>query len=307
MTEAGAAAGAERRASAARPPAGDPPGLRFVDDSDLLRRAVAAVEEGPATAGTLTRDVLGVRNAPPGIARRLVEELLGPDDRVTFADGRWRLRERGVGDRTPLDDLSCVVVDLETTGLSPGRAHRVTEIAAVEVRRGEIAGEFSTLVNPGRPIPARVARLTGITDETVADAPRFAEVAGIVRRKLEGRVFVAHNVPFDWRFLSEEMRRTGGPLPRGPRLCTLRLARRLLPELGSKALDGVADHYGIEIEERHRAAGDARATASLLPRLLAEARGRGIERWHGLRSWLSGEGPRPDAEETDEEGEEARC
>lgn len=283
-----------------------PPGLRFVDDSDLLRRAVAVVERGPATPGALAREVLGVRNAPPGIARRVAEELLGRDDRVTFAEGRWRLRERGDGGRTPLDALPCVVVDLETTGLSPERGHRVTEVAAVEVRRGEIAAEFATLVNPGRPIPSRVARTTGITDEMVADAPPFGEVAGIVRRKLEGRVFVAHNAPFDWRFLSQELRRTGGALPRGPRLCTLGLARRLLPELGSKALDTVAAHYGVEIENRHRAAGDARATASLLPRLLAEVRERGIERWSGLRSWLTGEAP-PDAEATEEGDVGTRC
>lgn len=288
--------------------AAGPEGLRFTSDTDLERRAVEAVEEGPARTETLAREVLGLRNAPPEVARRVVEELFSGHDRVTFDGGRWRLRERVGATGGSLDGLDYVVVDLETTGMSPDRGHRITEVAAVEVSGDEVAGGFSTLVDPGRPIPPRISELTGITDAMVEGAPSFGEVARQVRRTLEGRIFVAHNVPFDWGFLTEEMRRTEGSLPEGPRLCTLRLARRALPDLGSKGLDAVARHYGIEIEDRHRAAGDARATASVLLRLLGEARERGVDRWEQLERWISGEpAPRDRAADAEQGGEDARC
>lgn len=278
-------------------------GLRSTSDSILVRRALEAVEEGPTRTETLARDVLGLSNAPPDVARRVVEELFDGLDRVTFDDGRWRLRgEGGTVVGASLDELEYAVVDLETTGMSPGEGHRVTEVAAVEVSGGEVSGGFSTLVDPGRPIPPRVVELTGITDAMVDGAPSFEEVAGRLRGALEGRVFVAHNVPFDWRFLTEEIRRAGGAPPEGPRLCTLRMARRALPGLDSRGLDAVARHYGVEIEDRHRAAGDARATAAVLLRLLGEARAEGVERWGELERWLSGDAPH-----TEQGGEDGRC
>lgn len=273
----------------------DRSGLTFSSDSALVRRAVERVEQRPVPATTLARDVLGIDDPPPELAHELVEALLGGHHRVVYEAGRWRLRERERTDDVPLDELDYVVVDLETTGTSPGRGHRVTEIAAVEVSEGGIAGEFSTLVDPGRPIPPGIQQLTGITDRMVADAPPFEEVTGLVRERLEGRIFVAHNVPFDWRFLSREMRRAGEAPPQGPRLCTLRFARRALPELPGKGLDAVARHYGVAIEGRHRAAGDALAAASILLRLLEDARERGLHRWGALKRWLGG-GPLPDPE-----------
>lgn len=207
-----------------------------------------------------------------------------------------------------LDELDYAVVDLETTGISPRKGHRVTELAAVEVSGGEVVGEFSTLVNPGRPIPREISELTGITDDMVAEAPAFGEVSAVVRRTLEGRVFVAHNVSFDWRFLSAEMRRAGAPLPAAPRLCTLRLARRALPGLPRKGLDAVARHFGVEVEGRHRAAGDALATATVLVRLLDEAEERGIRRWGPLVRWLAGGGPpERDGRTRATGGDDGRC
>lgn len=286
-----------------------PGGLRFTSDSDLVRRGLEALEAGPTRTGTLARDVLGLSNAPPEIARRVVEELFAGHDRVTFDGGVWRLEGGGGTDAgARLQELEYAVVDLETTGTSPGEGHRVTEVAAVEVSGGEVSGGFSTLVDPGRPIPPRVVELTGITDAMVDGAPPFAEVAGRLRRALEGRVFVAHNVPFDWGFLTEEMRRAEGTLPEGPRLCTLRLARRALPGLDSRGLDAVARHFGVEIEDRHRAAGDARATAAVLLRLLEEARAEGVDRWGELERWVSGDAPaRSDAPHTEQGGEDGRC
>lgn len=264
------------------------PGLHFSPSSTLVARALEELERGPSTAEDLSRRVLGLRAVPEGVAERIVQELFAGERRVERAGpGRWRLtRERSVS--APLTELRYVVVDVETTGASPGRGDRITEFAAVEVRDGAITDEFSSLVNPGIPIPAWISRLTGITDAMVADAPRFEDIAGLVRERLEGGVFVAHNAPFDWRFVSAEMRRAASVLPTGPRLCTLRLARRALPGLARKGLDSVTEYYGIEIEGRHRAGGDAMATAGVLLRLLEEAERRGMTEWTALQDWLSG-------------------
>lgn len=264
-------------------------GMRFSGSSPLLTRALDELRKGPRTSDALARQVLGLRRAPGALADTLVGELLADHAAVRRDDeGRWRLREPSLPSGARLTELDYVVVDVETTGASPARGDRITEIAAVEVSGGEIVDEFSTLVNPGRSIPPWITRLTGITPEMVEDAPRFEEVADLVRDRLEGRVFVAHNVPFDWRFVSHEMRRSRSLLPQGPRLCTLRLARRALPGLRRKGLDGVSRYFDVEIDGRHRAAGDALATASVLVRLLELSDRRGVSRWEEMEAWLSG-------------------
>ncbi|MHB1265090.1 MAG: 3'-5' exonuclease [Gemmatimonadaceae bacterium] len=183
-----------------------------------------------------------------------------------------------------LDAMRWVVVDVETTGTRPWQGDRVTEIAAVVVRDGEIAEVFETLVNPQRPIPPWITRLTRITWDMVKDAPVFGDVCDPLLRALEGNVFVAHNARFDWSFVSMEVQRATGRVMDGRQLCTVRLARKLLPQLRSRSLDFVARYYGVEIEPhlRHRAAGDAIATARVLLRLLHDARDRGVERWSHL-------------------------
>lgn len=266
-------------------------GVRFTSSSTLVARALEELATGPMPSGELARRVLGVRTGPADVAERILRELLEGERRVERdRSGRWRLAEER---RTsgPLGALDYVVVDVETTGASPTRGARVTEIAAVEVRDGRITDEFSSLVDPGIPIPPWISRLTGITNEMVADAPPFGEIAGFVRERLEGRVFVAHNASFDWRFVTAEMRRASSLLPAGPKLCTLRLARRALPGLPRKGLDAVSEHYGIEIEGRHRAAGDAIATAAVLLRLLEEVDRQGVSEWDTLQDWLSGRHP----------------
>lgn len=272
--------------------AGTGPGLTFGSPSPLVGRALEEVQKGPQSTEALARKVLGLRGGPGGLAGRLLRQLLEGHRRLQVdARGVWRLREPGASEEEELAGLDYTVVDVETTGSSPSRGDRITEVAAVQVSGGEIVDEFSSLVNPGRPIPPWISDLTGITEEMVSDAPPFEEVAELLRAHLEGRVFVAHNVPFDWRFVADEMRRAASLAPEGPRLCTLRLSRRALPQLPAKGLDAVARYYGIEIEGRHRAAGDALATASLLLRLLEEADRRGVTRWNEMNAWLSGSPP----------------
>jgi DNA polymerase III subunit epsilon len=189
----------------------------------------------------------------------------------------------------PLRALEYVVVDVETTGAAAARGHRITEIAALRVDgAGRLLDEYSTLVNPERPIPPFITRLTNITDAMVAGAPRFGEIAPRVARLLEGRVFVAHNATFDWSFVGAELARTAGYEPAPPRvLCTLRLARRLVPEVASRSLGALSDYFGIENDARHRAYGDARATVTLLQRLFERLDEQEIGSWDGLDGLLS--------------------
>jgi DNA polymerase III subunit epsilon len=250
-------------------------GLGAHPASSLSARAVAFLEAGPADALTLARDVLGIALAPRVVAERLAVALLGPDPRVRQQeDGRWALVAE-VGGSPALDDCAFAVVDVETTGHSVDRGDRITEIAVVLVRGGTVEPVFESLVNPDRPIPAIVTQITRITDAMVSTAPRFADIADQVVQALSGRVFVAHSVRFDWRFVDAELKRARDVALYGPRLCTVRLARRLLTGLPSRNLDTVAGSLGIEIVNRHRAGGDAVATAWILLQLLRRAREEG--------------------------------
>jgi DNA polymerase III subunit epsilon len=182
--------------------------------------------------------------------------------------------------------LEYVIVDVETTGGSWGHGHRVTEIAAQRVSgAGIVLDEFRTLVNPERPIPSFISALTNITWDMVSDAPRFGEVAGEVGRVLGGAVFVAHNAPFDWRFVGAELDRAGVPLT-GSSLCTVRLARKVVPEVRSRSLDSLTDFFNIAVTQRHRAYGDVVATTELFRRLLSRLDDLEITRWSELDALL---------------------
>jgi ATP-dependent helicase Lhr and Lhr-like helicase len=166
------------------------------------------------------------------------------------------------GPRIELGSTPFAVVDVETTGLAVGRGHRVVEIAVVRCRAdGSVEDFWHTLLDPGRDVgPTRVH---GLSMVDVIGAPSFADVAGEVASRLEGRVLVAHNVPFDLGFLRSEFARAGHFLPELPTLCTLALT-------GSSLGEGCAEH-GIALENAHSAREDALATASLLQTQLSAA------------------------------------
>jgi DNA polymerase-3 subunit epsilon len=175
----------------------------------------------------------------------------------------------------PLDACRFAVVDVETTGSSPRLGHRVTEIAVAVPGAGGAELAFHTLLDPEMAIPPFIIGLTGISNAMVRGAPRFSGIAAALAEVLAGAVFVAHNARFDWAFLTAEFVRAGVPGPAAPRLCTMRLARRYLPELPRRNLDAVTAHLGVSVVGRHRAAGDALATAAVLAQLLDRARAAG--------------------------------
>jgi DNA polymerase-3 subunit epsilon len=150
------------------------------------------------------------------------------------------------------------------------------ELAVAILEGGTIHLAWHALVDPGTALSPFVTRLTGITDGLLAGRPGFADVAPALARALEAGVFVAHNARFDWRFLAAECALAGVPAPEGTPLCTVRLTRRLVPELRHRSLDDVARFFEIANPARHRAFGDALATAGVLRGLLLRARERGV-------------------------------
>ena len=147
-------------------------------------------------------------------------------------------------------------VDLETTGAT-ATADRITEIGIIGVDPDGSVREWQQLVNPESRIPPFIEQLTGISNDMVADAPTFAEVAGETLRRLDGRLFVAHNARFDYGFLKNEFKRLGIPF-RGPVLCTVKLSRTLYPEFHRHNLDSLVERHGLAAGSRHRALADAR-------------------------------------------------
>jgi DNA polymerase III epsilon subunit family exonuclease len=277
------------------------------EDTLLTSRAADYLAAGPADVVDLIGHICSLPGAPRIVAEHMAHAMFaGRRDFVRTDDGRWMLAPSiavpaSVGERRSprystaraaatradkLSDLSYVVVDVETTGGRAFYGDRITEIAAVVVKGGEIVEVFETLVNPERPIPPFVTQLTNITWSMVKDAPTFDRIAPDVIRVLEGNVFVAHNATFDWRFVTSEISRSAGKRITGRKLCTVKVARKVLPQLSRRSLDHVARYYGVDIVGRHRAGGDAIATAKCFIRMLRDLSDRGYETWEDLDSLL---------------------
>lgn len=163
------------------------------------------------------------------------------------------------------------VVDIETTG-GMARRDKITEIAIVLTDGEQIIDSYETLINPERSIPYEITRITGITDDMVVEAPRFYEVAKKIVEMTEGAIFVAHNVRFDYSFLREEFSSLGFTFTRR-QLCTVVLSRKSFPGLRSYSLGNLIRHFGIQVENRHRAMDDAMATVDILSRALGMENG----------------------------------
>lgn len=247
----------------------------LVPDSALIQEAIQLLRTkgGRAPAVSVAENVLQLSGLEPAVAVLLVSELIRDDWRLKIADATGEVELACEDDeRRLLDETDYVVFDVETTGPKspPGR---LLELGACRISRGRIVGEFQTLVNPRMRIPTFISRLTGITDAMVRDAPDFAEVAADWLRFADTAVLVAHDAPFDVRFVNHELSLVyPGRRMANPHLCTVSLARRLYPELGFYRLHALAEHFSVALPNHHRAAADARATAEIFIRLLAQLR-----------------------------------
>jgi len=151
------------------------------------------------------------------------------------------------------------IIDIETTG-GMSRRDKITEIAIVIHDGTKVLDQYATLINPGRSIPPEITRITGITNDMVKDAPKFFEVAKEIVEYTEGTIFVAHNVRFDYSFIKEAFKSLGYTFTKR-QLCTVKLTRRAFPGLQSYSLGNLIRHFGIAVNDRHRALDDALATS----------------------------------------------
>src|SRR6187402_1268416 len=162
--------------------------------------------------------------------------------------------------------MSYAIVDIETTG-GHASANGITEVAIYIHDGDRVIDQYQTLINPGQSIPYYITGLTGISDAMVKNAPQFWEVADRIYDMLYGRIFIAHNVNFDYSFLKSELANCGFELNTN-KLCTVRLSRKIFPGLDSYSLGKICGFLDIKIENRHRADGDAAATVKLFELLL---------------------------------------
>jgi DNA polymerase III epsilon subunit family exonuclease len=243
---------------------------------DAADRLVELVEErrGPVYVEEAARRLFALRHAPVGMARSLLDDVVGQDARLA-----WRGDAVGLADPPgtdlPLERATFVVVDLETTGLRPGSS-RICEIGAVRVHGLEFVDEFELLVDPGVPVGPAITAITGLRDSDLRGAPHAAIA---VRRFLEfagNAVLVAHNARFDLAFLDRETERLTGARLAGPVVDTVGLARRLLAGRTPRAgLASLAHFFGTAAQPCHRALPDAQATAEILVQLIGLAQERG--------------------------------
>jgi DNA polymerase-3 subunit epsilon len=222
----------------------------------------------PVGYSELSRALFTQSRLEEGVGRVLLRALLGRDRRFReLPRGHWQLRPEDEA-RTPLREASFAIVDIESTGSDPS-CDEIIEIGIVCIENMEIRERYHSLVRPYGAIPSWIRRLTGIDQETVADAPTFESIAPRVNELIQADVFVAHNVDFDYPFLLSQLQIHELNPETRPQLCTVRMARRYLPELESYRLAAVTEHLGIDLERHHRADEDAGATAEIFLHILA--------------------------------------
>lgn len=245
--------------------------LNLISDSSLVQEVFDLARDAGGHVGfiQIAESVLGLDNSTEELAAALVRDLIENDPRFQVQGGELIILN-DVAEARLLSETEFVVVDVEAIG-SRSMPTRVIEIGACRVRGGKIIEEYETLLNPGLPLPRFIADLTGINDDMLKGAPQFADIAEPWLSFIGDSVLVAHNSNFDFTLLNQEINRVfPGCRIRNPQICTVQLARRIFPDLENHRLDALADHCGFEIAQRHRAAGDARATARVLLRLLDE-------------------------------------
>ncbi|HYX40216.1 MAG TPA: exonuclease domain-containing protein [Pyrinomonadaceae bacterium] len=250
----------------------------LVSDSTLVQEVVDVLRVcgGRAAVEQIAEVILELPRLDAPTAALLVAELIKDDWRMRLVEPRTVELLCEDAEARALRDTDFVVVDVETTDARtpPGR---IMELGAYRVRQGRIVAEFKSLVNPETPIPSFIVGLTGINDEMVRRAPRFAEIASAWLQFADMSVLVAHNASFDVRFLNHELARVyPGQRMCNTHLCTVKLARRLMPELVNHRLHTIAEHFAVPIPNRHRAPDDARATAEIFIRLLAQLDRQGV-------------------------------
>jgi DNA polymerase III epsilon subunit family exonuclease len=224
-------------------------------------------QQKPLPTPAIARRLFGARRHEMPETQVVVRALLSGDPRfVETHDHCWTVLGSPLLGKT-LEDATFSVVDLETTGSVIG-VDEIIEIGLIQVRGGKIVNRFESLVWSDRPIPPWVARLTGISNGDLEGAPTFSDLAEEMVEYLDGNVFVAHDIRFDLPFLRWEFARRGIGRPAVTGMCTLQLSRQFWPDLESRSLPDLANHFGVTHDNPHRAGADAAATAGVLLEVL---------------------------------------
>lgn len=250
----------------------------LISDSSLVQETFDLVRHlgGRATFNQITDSIFHLTNVTNELAQSVVCDLIQNDPRFTVENNHLGIKANGI-DGAHLRELDFVVLDVEAIS-SRSVPTRIIELGACRVIAGNIVEEFETLMNPELPLPRFIATLTGISDEMLTGAPSFADIVESWLKFAGDAILVAHNSTFDMALLNQEVGRVfPGSRMRNSELCTVQLARRILPSLDNHNLDALAEHFGIEIWPRHRALGDARATAKILLRFLDELEIHGVK------------------------------
>lgn len=241
----------------------------LISDSTLLQETYDLISAGGgrATFTEIADAVLRLSHISEELSALLVADLVRDDPRFRIEVAHLALVDDDTELR-PLSEINFVVLDVEAI-IATDKTARVIELGAYRVHNGEITDKFQTLINPDQRLPRYIATMTGISDEMLAAAPGFSEIVNSWLEFADDAVLVAHNSSFDLTLLNREIARVfPGYRMRNADLCTVDLARRLVWNSERHNLDALAEHFGIENPDRHRAGGDALTTARILLRLL---------------------------------------
>ncbi|MEF3280471.1 MAG: 3'-5' exonuclease [Elusimicrobiota bacterium] len=167
-----------------------------------------------------------------------------------------------IGINTPIENVKFVIVDVETTGLDPEN-DRICEIAISALLNFREVNSFSTLINPGIPIPKEISRIHGITDDDVSKSPHFSNIINRVLEMLYDGVFVGHNVDFDYGFINAELARWGYTMPDVYRIDTLKISRKFCNNIPNNKLETVARSINLFSDDWHRAENDVQITRKI--------------------------------------------
>ncbi|NQT29230.1 MAG: hypothetical protein HQ596_01530 [Candidatus Saganbacteria bacterium] len=212
----------------------------------------------------------------------MVADLL-KDQQFRELEKEYKFLSRARGES--IDNLECVILDVETTGLYPTE-HELTEIAGIKIKGTEIINIFSSLIKPHHPIPQKITELTGIDDEMVRDFPPAEIILPKFVEFIEDSILIAHNAEFDLSFIKYHLKKLANQELNNSIVCTVKIARYLLPGIENHKLHSVGKHFDLPIQNRHRAMGDCELTFGIWQKFIPLLKEKGIKNKQDLDSLM---------------------
>ncbi len=214
--------------------------------------------------------------------------VCGPDDsddsktiaEATYAEYTNKMNKN-------IKNTEICAIDVETTGFDE-KTDRITEIAAIKIKNNEVIGKIEFLINPERQIPAKISKLTGITDQMVSDKPRFADVVDELLEFIGDAVIIAHHSRFDMKFINMELKRISHQPLENAVLCSCNLAKKLYPHFNRYSLDAIAGRFDLKFVSRHRAYGDALMVTDIFKKFLRRLEQISIHTLQGVLKMSNG-------------------